>query len=1497
MKHFIISLFVVLIVLLVTNAGLSQSPTSSNQPLQPLEKLLNPDGTVDLTTGFTGTLDPKGFTMSTGPNGEPRFIPSADPADARWDSIFGGYSEFTYGQVNAIAVSGTDVYVGGTFPTIGTLTVNCIAKWDGTRWSALGTGVNNAVYAIMTNGMDVYVGGAFTTAGGLTVNRIAKWNGSSWSGLGSGTNGSVYALAMSGSYLYAGGYFSQASGVIVNNVARWDGIGWYPLYYGGQTGVNGTVYALATMGSSVFVGGAFNGYLVRWTGSAWSYIGIPDGAVFALAVSGSALYIGGDFDTISYYGYHRADHIAHWNGTTWDWFPWSGLNGRVNKIVVGPGEQVYVGGGFTTAQGMPANRIAKWDWSNWSALGTGTNNWVNALGMCGSAIYAGGSFTSAGGVSVKYISVWDGGSWLKLQRGVNGTVWSAAVNGSDFYVGGAFRLAGTVGANYVAKWNGNKWSALGSGTNGPVTAIAIKGNEVYAGGSFSQAGGLAANNIAKWDGSSWSALGTGVDNYVLAITPYQFGIYVGGGFITAGGITVNRIAVWNGTQWWPMGTGMNSDVRAIAVSGSDVYAGGWFNTAGGTNVNYIAKWVDATAEWDSLGSGVNNGVHAFVEVGTDLYVGGQFTTAGGLAANRVAKWDGSNWSTVGDGIGDGAVYSLTAIGSDLYAGGVFSTAGSGSANDVAHWNGTTWSNLGSGTNGSALAMAVTGGYLYAGGQFTTAGTKPSYNISRWSIPAAFSAVPSSLSFGNVTVGGEKLDSVTVTNPSNVPLIISSVGWDRSELIVSPTTGTVPPSSSMIFYVQFKPTVAGTINGNINFIHNCENSPSIVPVSGRGTMLVTIVKLKDTDGDANTAGDQSPKMWEVSLYYDSVSTSSRLGYGNTLTLIVPISESGRYIACEADSGTSWLRINGNHTLSDTFFVGSTAVYDTFINFHQNTITVRKFLDNDGNFTTTSDRVAKRWHLELHKGSPTGAILYSGETDEITVNSLGDGMYYAIEADSTDYIHLGYEMRGVSTESSTNNVAITVSDGANVTCDFINAPPTYSQLYRTATAFDWATAYDYKSAFKSVKRKPDKVEVEFQIPVLLHGYRVEMKFPGIVLSLDTCNSIPCNSIIYPNASTVAVVVADEGMDPVISTLKIHAIYTGSKPAKEIKTTWYTTGSSVKGKVTSFTKNMLLYPKPNLHNVGEELFASNAFPTGLLIGKLSSKKNPNTVLLKKYFNVQTSLNKKNMLHTADSRCLDFMITSKGVVPIDKQQTSLPADKHNNKLFAELVALKMNLAASTREKFPPGLGQLTYDDPSDPSGLLNGMMVDSIVSKVDSVISCLTVQINGSVLKHSEVYDVIRMIDSAFADASNFKDTISFIAGTKLAGVRRLIDVPFLHKTPGIEPIIIKSAGAYIEVPTAYELFQNYPNPFNPTTLIEFNLPQPSLVTFKIYNTLGQEVAELFNSEMMDEGRQEFEFDASGLSSGVYFYRITAQSATDNDGGNVGEMFVSVKKMLLLK
>lgn len=673
------------------------------------------------------------------------------PGDENWDERFNMLDLNNDNGVSAIAVSGSDVYVGGGIRTAGGVSANRIAKWNTatSTWSALGSGVNGTVSAIAVSGNDVYVGGSFTIAGEVSANRIAKWNAgtNSWAALGSGVNGTVDAIAVRADTVYVGGQFTMAGGISANNIAMWNGSSWSALGSGtsGSTGVR----AIAIVGSEVYVGGRFT---------------MAGGIV--------------------------ANRIAKWNITTNNWSTLSsGVNSDVNALAV-IGNEIYVGGNFTTAGGLSVSRIAKWNraTNTWSTIGSGVNGGVSAFAVSGNNLYVGGSLTAAGGVSANHVAKWDGSSWSALGKGVESTVNGVAVAMDGVYVVGfPITTAGEVGANNIARWNiaTNSWSAVvGNRANHNyasrlVRAITVSGTEVYAGGDFRAAGGVIVNHVGKWNGSGWSALGSGVSggaitaNYgvVDAIAVRGDEVYVGGTFTIAGEDSAYRIARWNGNKWFPLGRGVSHSlggarVNAIALNGKDVYVGGVFTNAGGVAVNNIAKWDSVSKTWSAVGSGGISSVTALAVSGNDLYVGGSFSTVDGVPANSIAKWNGSSWSALGNGVsrppGGGLVSSIAVSGSDLYVGGFFSTAGDVPANNVAKWNGSSWSALGSGVSDVVNAIAVNGNEVYVGGRFPQVNTMLANYIARWN-GSSWSTLGSGLNYyvhavatrgSEVYVGGE-----------------------------------------------------------------------------------------------------------------------------------------------------------------------------------------------------------------------------------------------------------------------------------------------------------------------------------------------------------------------------------------------------------------------------------------------------------------------------------------------------------------------------------------------------------------------------------------------------------------------------------------------------------------------------------------------------------------------------------------------------------------------
>jgi hypothetical protein len=97
---------------------------------------------------------------------------------------------------------------------------------------------------------------------------------------------------------------------------------------------------------------------------------------------------------------------------------------------------------------------------------------------------------------------------------------------------------------------------------------------------------------------------------------------------------------------------------------------------------------------------------------------------------------------------------------------------------------------------------------------------------------------------------------------------------------------------------------------------------------------------------------------------------------------------------------------------------------------------------------------------------------------------------------------------------------------------------------------------------------------------------------------------------------------------------------------------------------------------------------------------------------------------------------------------------------------------------------------------------------------------------------------------------------------------------------------------LPESFGLAQNYPNPFNPSTSIRYALPVDAVVTLRVYNVIGQEVATLLNAELQAAGYRQATFDASALPSGIYFYQITAIGISSADAA-----FAETRKMLLVR
>lgn len=140
-------------------------------------------------------------------------------------------------------------------------------------------------------------------------------------------------------------------------------------------------------------------------------------------------------------------------------------------------------------------------------MGGGFNSSVSTLASDGNVVYAGGGFTQiVGGGAANRIARWDGTNWAPLGPGVNGRVTAIALHQQSLYIGGEFASSGELGSSTslprVARWDGTAWQPLGSGVTGigsTVRSLTVAGDHLYVGGFFSNAGGKAAGSFAAWN--------------------------------------------------------------------------------------------------------------------------------------------------------------------------------------------------------------------------------------------------------------------------------------------------------------------------------------------------------------------------------------------------------------------------------------------------------------------------------------------------------------------------------------------------------------------------------------------------------------------------------------------------------------------------------------------------------------------------------------------------------------------------------------------------------------------------------------------------------------------------------------------------------------------------------------------------------------------------------------------------------------------------------------
>jgi hypothetical protein len=402
-----------------------------------------------------------------------------------WWSLGGQTSHGVAFGVNFVeillAVGGSSLipnglYAGGLSTEAGSAIINGVGRWDGTNWNAVSGGVSGVpsgsgsrVYALAADSTNLYAAGFFANAGGAAASCVARWDGTNWYPLGSGLDSTANAIAAGDAdYIWVGGFFTNAGGIYSRGLATWFAGGWHNL--GNVEGTNAIVYALAyDGGTKIYVGGQFysaggvtatNIAYFDQTDSSWHPLGpgLPSGRVDSLACSNGVVYAGGTFTNA---GSLAVQRVAKWDGANWSALG-SGITGNGAAAVYGiviSGTNVYVTGNFTNAGGLIASNVARWNGANWSALGSGLDptHLGSAIAAAGNDIYVGGSFSSAGSKPSQFIGHWNDQSnyYPAANMLLTRLTW---LTNRQFH----FRLTGTSGQSYIlqATTNFTAWTPL-----------------------------------------------------------------------------------------------------------------------------------------------------------------------------------------------------------------------------------------------------------------------------------------------------------------------------------------------------------------------------------------------------------------------------------------------------------------------------------------------------------------------------------------------------------------------------------------------------------------------------------------------------------------------------------------------------------------------------------------------------------------------------------------------------------------------------------------------------------------------------------------------------------------------------------------------------------------------------------------------------------------------------------------------------------------------------
>lgn len=354
----------------------------------------------------------------------------------------------------------------------------------------------------------------------------------------------------------------------------------------------------------------------------------------------------------------------------WDGFALQGLSGPVHALAIFQGELVAAGD-FEQAGGRNVYNLARFDGSAWRPLGDGLRRQGepggddahgNALLVHDGELWVGGHFDLAGGVPIRNLARFDGTTWRADGEPSNEVHCLAQYRG-NLVVGGRFYSVSDQPMPYVAQ-RASRWQRLGSlRPNSHVWSLASKGDSLFAGGFFDYlerddgSAGPRTGAVALYDGGEWQPTSSGLHapitgnpGAVFDLLVHEGRVYATGNFNSSGSNLLSGLAsVGHGeASWSPVGDGLRTLPKgqggwgfALASYRGDVYVAGNFQVG---DDRHLARWDGQGLQ--PVPGGANDSARELLVDGHDLLVGGDFTAVGGVSSPRVARWQGVSLSAV-----------------------------------------------------------------------------------------------------------------------------------------------------------------------------------------------------------------------------------------------------------------------------------------------------------------------------------------------------------------------------------------------------------------------------------------------------------------------------------------------------------------------------------------------------------------------------------------------------------------------------------------------------------------------------------------------------------------------------------------------------------------------------------------------------------------------------------------------------------------------------------